>query len=232
MLRTIENVIGYRLMARDGEIGAVYDFFLDDEHWRLRHAVVETGTWLNRRRVLVDPRVLGTIDAERREIMVVLTRDEVRRGPGVDTHQPVSRQQEILMAAHNGWPAYAWPGPLLGDPQIAADGHLRSLREISSYAVQIGRGDTGQVRDFVVDDRDWAVLQVVAAFGGWMNSRLTALPVDAIEEISWAERCIRVAAAGKPEAWPLFDYGALVNRFENVVYFDYFGRPVERALAS
>ena len=33
MLRNIKNLLGYKIHARDGTIGEVYDFFFDDEIW-------------------------------------------------------------------------------------------------------------------------------------------------------------------------------------------------------
>jgi hypothetical protein len=96
MQRTLENILGYRLLARDGEIGTVFDFFLDDSVWRLRYLVVETGSWLNRRRVLIAPIALGAIDGVKRAIAVNLTRDQVESSPGLDTDKPVSRQEETI----------------------------------------------------------------------------------------------------------------------------------------
>ena len=45
-LRSLKEIKGYRIHARDGEIGHVDDFILDDDTWALRHVVVDTGNWL------------------------------------------------------------------------------------------------------------------------------------------------------------------------------------------
>ena len=44
MLAAISALKGYELQANDGRIGCVKDFLFDDRTWRLRWAVVDTGT--------------------------------------------------------------------------------------------------------------------------------------------------------------------------------------------
>ena len=50
---------GYALRAMDGLIGKVDDFYFDDEDWRIRYLVVDTGKWLSGRKVLISPISLG-----------------------------------------------------------------------------------------------------------------------------------------------------------------------------
>ena len=238
MLRTLENMIGYRLVAKDGEIGKVYDFFVDDTVWRLRYLVVETGNWLNRRRILIAPAALGSIDGARREFMVNLTRSQVESGPGIDTDRPVSRQQEMQMNVHYGWPAYWAPEAVVAvpttlmefsddRPRTEGDPHLRSFREIGSYSVIFGGQPVGRAQDFVIEDSTWSLTQMVMQAGGWMGSRLVALPAGSITEISWARRSVTINLSKEAlAALPAFDAAAPVNREEAVVYFDYYGRPV------
>ena len=53
MLRTINDLYGHKLMAKDGEIGHVKDVYFDDKNWAVRYIVVNTGSWLTGRLVLV-----------------------------------------------------------------------------------------------------------------------------------------------------------------------------------
>lgn len=237
MLRTLDNMLGYRLAAADGEIGKVHDFFVDDSLWRLRYLVIDTGSWLNRRRVLVAPAALGTIDGEHRQFCVKLTRDQIAKSPDVDTEKPVSRQEEIGMNAHYGWPAY-WapeaitvPAPPLAavlrrDAQLAGDPHLRSFREISSYGVNHAGEYIARAQDFVIDDSDWSLTNMVIVLGGWLDSRLVAVPVDSITAVSWTLRMMTVDLPKTTlETLPVFEIHAPVNREARIEYFDYYGRP-------
>lgn len=51
MLRNIKNLSGYKIQAKDGNIGEVYDFFFDDEAWAVRYLIADVETWLLDRKV-------------------------------------------------------------------------------------------------------------------------------------------------------------------------------------
>ena len=87
MLRNVKDLRGYALRATDGAIGRVEDFYFDDEDWGIRYLVVNTGSWLSDRRVLISPigghRVLVSPDCIRdvswseAKVSVDLTRQAV-----------------------------------------------------------------------------------------------------------------------------------------------------------
>lgn len=95
--------------ATDGEIGRVKDLLFDDRRWVVRWLVVDTGSWLASREVLLPSSHLGGVAMQARSIAVDLTRERVKDSPGVDTHRPVSRQQEESVYGHYGWSPY-WGG--------------------------------------------------------------------------------------------------------------------------
>ncbi|HWH81183.1 MAG TPA: PRC-barrel domain-containing protein [Burkholderiaceae bacterium] len=106
MLRHLDDLNGYSLRATDGDIGTVKDCYFDDERWTVRYLVVETGTWLASRKVLIAPASVGTPDDEARALPVTITREQVRNSPDIDTDKPVSRQHEIDYLRYYGYPAY------------------------------------------------------------------------------------------------------------------------------
>ena len=59
MLRSTEDILGFRLEATDGHIGTVEDFYFDDQVWSIRYLVADTGRWLPGRRVLISPASSG-----------------------------------------------------------------------------------------------------------------------------------------------------------------------------
>jgi hypothetical protein len=95
----------------------VDDLFFDDETWTVRYLVVETGSWLASRRVLISPIVVVDAQPPRRSLSVDLTRDQVANSPDVDTATPVSRQMELKYRNYFGWPAYWVAG--FSEPQAA-----------------------------------------------------------------------------------------------------------------
>ena len=81
-LRSGLEVIGYDIEARDGAIGDVEDFVVDDKSWSISDVVVDTTKWWPGGRVRVHPDDVERIDREGRKVHLRLTRDEVRRRPG------------------------------------------------------------------------------------------------------------------------------------------------------
>lgn len=109
MIRSADSLKHFELRARDGVLGQVKDLYFDDEHWAIRYLIVETGTWLNSRKVLIATSVLDAPDWEGRMLPVNLTTEQVRQSPSIDTEEAVTREQEAGLQAHYGWPAY-WAG--------------------------------------------------------------------------------------------------------------------------
>jgi len=81
MLRNITELRGYTILATDGHIGTVDDFYFDDEDWTIRYLVVDTGGWLSGRKVLISPLSLGRPDFPGRLLPVSLTKAQVEHSP-------------------------------------------------------------------------------------------------------------------------------------------------------
>jgi sporulation protein YlmC with PRC-barrel domain len=109
MMRSMKDLENYAIGASDGPIGEVSDFFFDDEAWVIRYLVVETGSWLNSRRVLISPISIRHANWSERLLPVAITQSQVRNSPDIDTHKPVSRQHETEFLGYYGYPAY-WGG--------------------------------------------------------------------------------------------------------------------------
>jgi sporulation protein YlmC with PRC-barrel domain len=112
MNQTVRELQGDEILAADGAIGSVDDVYLDDKRWGVRYLVVDTGTWLPGRRVLISPASVDARVSVARTLRVNLTRDQVKSAPHADSDRPVSRQYEMAHAAHFGYPYY-WSGPMM-----------------------------------------------------------------------------------------------------------------------
>src|SRR5450759_2030867 len=55
MLRSMNDLENYTIGATDGDIGHVEDFYFDDHAWVIRYFVVDTGSWLASRKVVISP---------------------------------------------------------------------------------------------------------------------------------------------------------------------------------
>lgn len=114
MLRTLEDLENCSIGATDGEIGHVRDFYFDDEAWIIRYFVVETGSWLSSKKVLMSPTAIDTANWVSRVLLVSITKQQVENCPNIDTDRPVSRQHEMMFHGHYGYPYYWSDGELSG----------------------------------------------------------------------------------------------------------------------
>ena len=83
-LRSTDDVTGYHLRARDGEIGHVEDFLYDDRDWSIRYLVAGTRNWRPGKLVLVPPAWIGAIHWEDRTVDVDAGREDIRLAPAYD----------------------------------------------------------------------------------------------------------------------------------------------------
>jgi uncharacterized protein YrrD len=132
MLREIKAMHGAVLHAQDGEIGSVDDILFDDEQWTARYFVVDTGSWLDSRQVLIAPAALSLLDGDQKVLRVNLTRDQVEGSPAAETERPVSRQWEKDYYDYYGWPYY-WGG-------MGVTGGMGLSGGMGLAGVQISRG--------------------------------------------------------------------------------------------
>ena len=109
MLRSMKDLGQYAIGATDGPIGQVKDFYFDDEAWVIRYLVVETGSWLSSRKVLISPMSIRQPDWAGKLLPVAITRAQVENSPDIDTDKPVSRQHELEYLGYYGYPYY-WGG--------------------------------------------------------------------------------------------------------------------------
>ena len=109
MLRSMKDLQDYVIRATDGIIGHVRDFYFDDEAWVVRYLVVDTGTWLSNRKVLISRIAIGHPNWTEKELPVSITKDQVKNSPDIDTEKPVSRQHEMRYLGYYGYPYY-WGG--------------------------------------------------------------------------------------------------------------------------
>jgi hypothetical protein len=108
-LRSTAEVMGYYIEARDGEIGHVEDFLVDDEAWAIRYMVVDTSNWWVGKKVLVAPDWITEIRWQDSHVHVDLTREAIKAGPVYDPTTPIDRAYEERLHRSYGREGY-WAG--------------------------------------------------------------------------------------------------------------------------
>jgi len=119
--RTVRIRTKNAIQAIDGNVGTVKDFYFDDDKWVVRYLIIETGSWLLSRKVLLSPFAIKYLNIDERTLSVDITMKQVEDSPTIDTDKPVSRQHETKHLDYFGYPYYwgdtdlwgAYPNPNL-----------------------------------------------------------------------------------------------------------------------
>lgn len=107
-LRSVKAVTGYHVNGRDGEIGHIEDFIVDDETWTIRYLVVDTSNWWFGKKVLVAPHWAHRISWSESMVYLALTKDQIKNSPEWKPTEPVNREYEARLYDYYGHPTY-WP---------------------------------------------------------------------------------------------------------------------------
>jgi hypothetical protein len=175
-MRSVKNLLGDAIVARDGAIGLIVDVYFDDDRWSVRYLVLDTGRPMPQRQVLVPSASILREAPEDDALRVALTRRQVEKCPDADTDLPVWRQHELSYAA-----------------RAASNPHLRSTEVVGDFNVHARDGMLGHVEDFLVDERDWTIGGIVVATSNWLPGKRVLIEPHAVERIDWPYRQVYVA---------------------------------------
>jgi len=199
--------------ATDGEIGTVKEFYFDDHTWTIRYIIVEAGTWLSGRKVLISPAALLPFDWGKGIFPVKLTKEQIKNSPDIDTDKPVSRQMELELQQHYTYASYwdpsfyaggilpsmlpVWPDNTnaVRKPDPIDDWHLRSTAQVTGYGIKANDGEIGKVTDFLIHPKTWAIDYLVVDTGHWLPGKKVIMCPKWIKEIQWEDSEITVAAS-------------------------------------
>lgn len=222
MLKNAKRFHGGEVRATNGAVGKLRDLYFDDQQWKVRYLAIDAGLWMSGRQVLVAPIAAGAREIEEGVLTVNLTQEQVRNSPEIDTQRPVSRQEELRLHQHYGWPYY-WEAPYInsgmGTPVTVAvapeappleqplppdrvapaegvapaeESHLRSAEEVIGYHIEASDGSIGHVEDLLFDEESWTVRYLIVDTRNWWAGRKVLVSPQWIGRILWADSSVVV----------------------------------------
>ncbi len=93
-LRSCEAVIGYHIHAKDGEIGHVSDFILDQRTLAILHLVVDTSNWWGGHKVLISPERIEDVSWVDQSVSIDLTRQSLIDATPYQSTEQLNRERE------------------------------------------------------------------------------------------------------------------------------------------
>ncbi len=239
MLNSISHLSGAKVTATDGDIGNVKEAYFDDRSWTVRYLVVDAGTWMTGRDVLISPYSVKQPLGGDKHLHLTLTQEQVRNSPDVDTHQPVTRQHERDCMRYYGYPEY-WDGsglwgmgavpyplmPVATSAELeaeralkarefrAGDTHLRSSASVTGYDIQASDDSIGEVHDFIFDDDSWAIRYLVVDTRKWWPGGTKVLVgMNWVDRIDWATKKVHVRMTREQvKSSPVFEDVSSIHR--------------------
>jgi sporulation protein YlmC with PRC-barrel domain len=232
------------IQAKDGEIGKVNDVYFDDDAWIVRYLIDKTGFWLFGQQVLISPASVQTIDMEKQQIRVDLTRDQVASNPKVDKEKPLTRDAEKYLdtgdlvvgnvGAGGTGTMQSESDAVLFDRDLIertrkivqdeeTDGpNIISTDDVLRYQISTSDGDLGVVSDFILDVNSWEIRYLVIEIDEDQEKKVLIDP-EWIDWISWRKRRISVSMKReKIKACPNFDLSLPLQReYEDLLYDHY-----------
>lgn len=205
MLYDVNTLKGFKLKAKDGEIGKIKEFFFDDTTWNISYLIANTGNWLKDRQVLISPDALVKIDLYEHTLSVNLTKVQIESCPPLEHNQPVTRQYEDIYMKHYGLPIHSGSSFLQGmygyidqsefDRWHAvhaepSDPHLLSTNDTHGKHIHTSDGGAGHVHSFIIDSETWSIRYLVIDTHNLYPGKKILIAPEWIEYINTNERKI------------------------------------------
>jgi hypothetical protein len=246
MQRSVNDLTGYTISAKDGELGKVSEFYFDDLTWSIRYLVVETRNWLFEKKVLIPHAALSITDWKLRTFQVNLTMEQVRNSPDFESEKTVSRQHEIELFQYYAFPFYWEDGfyvqgvgmvPIIPNMekksikeqdesalQLNEDPHLRSTKKVKGYYIHASDGEIGHVADYIIDDEKWNLCFVVVDINNWLPGRKVLVSPLWINHIDWNESKVVINLSKDAiKNSPVFDADQPIGRDYGKELFKHYG---------
>lgn len=246
MLLNLNAMKKFAVVATDGDVGKVQEFYFDDMSWTVRYLVVETGSFLNRHQVLLSPLSIDRVELASKKIFMNLDKSAIESSPDVETHLPVTRKREMDFLGHYGLPYYwvssmSWggfPQPIaLQPPPVTPedyekgkinDGtqddeeHLQATSDVFDYKVSATDGVFGNVSDLLIELESWAIRYLVVDTNSWLPSKHVVVSPAWVDGISWEQHAFLFnVSKDEIKSAPDFHEGEFDESFETSVHAHY-----------
>lgn len=252
MLEKTKKLYGYTVKAEDGDAGQVVSMLFDDRDWNINYLVVDTGSWLAGRRVLLSTEAVKMVSWKNDLVVTNLTTTKIKDSPTVDLEKPVSEEELAELHRYYGWASFR-PGILPGAPvavpgtamsisqtmeykitdesrgeellQEEIERHLRSTREVSRYRVEAEEETIGYVEDLLFETDDWTIRYFIVDAGGIMEEKEILLSRDWVRSLDWLKREIDMAITiDAVKDAPDFGKGKSYRKEDEQVLYEHYGK--------
>jgi uncharacterized protein YrrD len=238
VLRKLSDLKGYSFQAKNDEMGRLKQVYFDDQLWKVRYLIVQTGSWLLGKEVLLVPAVITGIDDNSKAIQVNLSRKQIKNAPSVDSEQPVSEHYQQQYYSYYEWEPYWITDPLFQatpvspplfiqpeTPTEPENPHLRSSDEVSGYRLDTPSGSIGHVADIILDDQEWTVRYLEIDTRNWLPGKHVLVSPAWVQKIDWVDQQVQVELSRELVlSAPEYDSSKHISRDYQLALFKHYGK--------
>ena len=113
-LRSTYDVSGHHIRAKNGAIGHVDDFIIDEKTWAIRYFIIDTKNWWAGKKVLMSPQWIDHISWNEASVFVNLPCEVIRQSPEYNEASPLTREYEVRLYQHYKRLGYWGEEPVAG----------------------------------------------------------------------------------------------------------------------
>lgn len=194
MLLLARRMCGTMVEASDGKAGKLVDLLFNDQAWDIVQLVLDSGTWLDRRRITLPPDIIEHKEwADHRLAVTGLTRQQVINSPGTETHIPINVHERPEEATVVDWEVYWTSVTGTAHPwQVSDDPHLYSIDEVTGYHLHASDGPIGHIADFLVSDESWTIHYLLVDTRNWWPGKHVLITPVHVLAVDGYNRAVQV----------------------------------------
>src|ERR1700736_3685409 len=105
---------------------------------------------------------------------------------------------------------------------------FRQVEDLKSYEVIGSDGEVGKVEDFLFDDKEWYIRELVVRTGGWLTGRNVVLLPHSVTGIDSTKKAIGVSLSKKQiedAPPPPYEAEGILSRYYETALYDYYHAP-------
>ena len=106
MLRPVKDILSYKILATDGEIGGVSDLIVDDQELKLRYLVIDTGSWLPGKKVVLSTAWISSVVPQKETVVMNIEKRRIQEAPEYRPDVQFDREYETRLHDYYRFPYY------------------------------------------------------------------------------------------------------------------------------
>jgi sporulation protein YlmC with PRC-barrel domain len=214
MLRSLNSLIGNRIIAKDGAAGTTLDLTVNCIQWHIGDLVTSVGSWWRSYEVRIPSVSLQRPVGATGMLPVSLTKKQMKESQSTDNNGSLQRElKSDLLSAGVPIANFTAPRPIRWSSLVA-------------YRVYALDGPAGVLRDMILNDENWHIRYLVVELTAESVNHQTLVSSDWISGVNENQSSVSLNLSIRELIGsPAYDPKVPVNRDIEGNLYDYYGQP-------